>query len=63
MLELDENKVHKIEAFELEKSPTEKLVCCYVDGELRNGKIDSRGKKSKFWICNEKKYASLSFKI
>lgn len=54
MIELDENKVHKIEAFELEKSPTEKLVCCYVDGELRNGKIDSRGKKSKFWICNEK---------
>lgn len=63
---LDENNIHKIEVFEMKLTNLEaehilrmarqaeatKVVFCEVDGDTCCGKIDTRGKKSKFWISN-----------
>lgn len=63
---LDENVVHKIELFEIDVSPFDikqffhkddmeidgTYLLCDVDGKSALGKVDTRGKKSKFWISD-----------
>lgn len=71
---LDENTVHKIEVLEVELTESEiqkimritgqdsaaKCIVCDVDEDVCFGKIDTRGKKSKFWIPDgENQYAYL----
>lgn len=71
---LDENKVHKIQVCEakltekeaaqltpfLKCSPAGNYLLCEIDDLVSCGKIDTRGKKSKFWISDgENPYAYL----